>query len=321
MKVFVTGATGFVGSHVVPLLVARGDEVVALARRKDAADVLRAAGCTVVMGSLDDAAALRTAVAGAELVYHIAGLTSGTEAELTAVNHASTLRLLHLFDASVLRRFVYVSSQAALGPSTPGRPLPEDAPCRPVTAYGRSKLAGEQAVMASALPWCVVRPPSVYGPRDREFLALFKVVRTGLAPVFGSGTQELSLVYAEDLAAAIVAAGSHPAANRQVFHAGHPAVVLSRDVALAAGRTLGKSPLIVPLPGVVATPVVAFVGYVAGLAGRRTVLNADKMAEFLAPSWLLDVTKAERLLGWRATTDLATGMARTAAWYKQAGLL
>jgi len=318
VKAFVTGATGFVGGHVADVLKARGDAVVALARRPEAARALAERGMTSVSGSLEDERTLRTALVGVEVVYHVAGLIAARNAaEFHAVNEAGTVRLLGAArDVCPAARFVYISSQAALGPSPPGTSLDESAECRPVTDYGRSKLAGERAVMTGPLAWSIVRPPSVYGPRDREFLKLFRIARWGLAPVFGAGSQELSLIYVDDLARAIALAGAHPAAARQVFHAAHAEVVLSRDVARAAGRALGKDPVVVPVPGLLATPVVTLIGWAAAAAGRPGVLSADKMAEFLAPSWRLAVTKAERLMSWRADVALADGFARTAAWYR-----
>jgi dihydroflavonol-4-reductase len=320
VKALVTGATGFVGGHLVEALVARGDTVLALARRPDAHPALAALGATPVAGSLENVRSLSAALGGVEVVYHLAGLTAAAnEAEFFAVNEGGTRRLVEAIrDAAPgLRRLVYVSSQAALGPSPHGTPLGEDAECRPITAYGRSKLAGELAVRGSGLPWTVVRPSAVYGPGDREFLRLFQIVRRGIAPVFGTGRQELSLVFVRDLAQAIALAGAAAPLAGQIVHAAHREVVLSRDLARAAGAALGRSPLILPLPGFVASPIVGLIGRAAAAAGRRTVVNADKMAEFLAPSWLLQVAKAEQLMGWRAGTDVAAGMRITAEWYRE----
>jgi nucleoside-diphosphate-sugar epimerase len=323
MRVLVTGATGFVGGHLVEVLAAQGDEVVALARRSETHDELRRLGARPVPGSLEDAAALGSALAGCAVIYHLAGLTAAkNEAEFLAVNEGGTRRLL---DAAARTapsaRFVYVSSQAALGPSTPGTRLDEDAPCHPVTAYGRSKLAGERAVRTGALPWVIVRPPAVYGPRDREFLRLFRIVRRGIAPVFGTGEQELSLVYVRDLVDAIARAGTVPGIEGRVFHAAHGEVVRSREVARAVGAALGRSPVVVPVPGTLARPIVGLIGRAAAATGRRSVVNSDKMAEFLAPSWLLAVDRAARDLGWTASVGVVEGMRRTAEWYRAEGWL
>jgi len=322
VKAFITGATGFLGGHLVRALHARGDTVVALARRADAAADLERGGATAVRGSLEDEALLAAALAGVNVVYHVAGLTSGTPAELAAVNEAGTARLLRVVRAAApAARVVYVSSQAALGPSAPGTPLDESAPCRPVTHYGRSKLAGERLVAAHEGPWTIVRPPSVYGPGDREFLQLFRIVRTGLAPVFGTGAQELSLVFVGDLAESLVHAGTAAAAGGQVLHAAHEEIVRARDVARMAARVQGRRALTVPVPGLLARPIVSAMHAMAAAAGRRTVVGPDKMAEFLASGWLLDSARIRSVTGWRATTDLATGFARTAAWYREQGWL
>jgi dihydroflavonol-4-reductase len=324
VKALVTGATGFVGSHVVDVLAARGDVVVVLARSAERAAPLARLGAHVALGTLDDAAALSAALAGVAVVYHLAGLTAAVSAaEYHRINEDGTRRLVAAVRAaSPGPRLVYVSTQAVLGPSAPGEALAEDAPCRPLTAYGRSKLAGEAVVRAAeGLAWTIVRPPAVYGPRDREFLKMFQLVRTGLAPVFGTGAQPLSLVYAPDLAEAIVRAGTVPAAAGQTYHAAHAEVVTSRDLALSVGRAVGRTPLVIPVPGAVATPIVSLIGWIAAARGRLTTLNADKMAEFLAPAWVVSSAKAERELGWRAGHDLAEGTRLTAAWYREAGWL
>jgi len=166
-----------------------------------------------------------------------------------------------------------------------------------------------------------VRPPAVYGPRDREFLRLFKLTRLGLVPVFGLGRQELSLVYVGDVADALVRAGTAPAPAGQVYHAAHEEIVLSRDVARAAGAALGRSPLLIPLPALLAGPIVRLVGALAAATGRPSVVSGEKLEEFLAPSWLLDSGKAQRELGWTAAVGLGEGMRRTATWYRAAGWL
>ena len=324
MKTFVTGANGFVGSHLTAALAARGDTVLALARQPAMHAALKAVGAIPVAGSLENERSLLTALAGVEVVYHVAGVTAAKdEAEYFAVNEAGTRRLLDAVRKAApnLRRLVYISSLAALGPSPRGVALTEDAECRPLTAYGRSKLAGELAVRGAGLPWSVVRPPSVYGPGDRAFLQIFQLVRRGIAPVFGTGAQELSLVYIADLVRAIILAGTHDAALNQIFHTAHRDVTLSRDVAKAAGAAIGKTPVVIPVPGFLAKPIVWAISRVAASRGRRTSLGPERLAEFLAPSWVMSVAKAERMIGWKAETGVMEGMALTAAWYRKEGWL
>jgi nucleoside-diphosphate-sugar epimerase len=327
VRTLVTGATGFVGSHLAAALVARGDEVAGLARRPEQAAFLSSLGARAAPGSLEDGPSLKAALRGVDLVYHLAGLTAaGSDAEFLEVNEGGTRRLIAAARATVpnLRRFVHVSSLAAVGPTGYGDRLTEETTCRPVTAYGRSKLAGEIVVRgATGLPWTVVRPAVVYGPRDRELLRLFRIARWGFAPVFGMGRQELSLAYVTDLVEGIARAGLEPAALGQTYHLAHPDIVRSRDLAREIGRAVrhGRPPLIVPVPAALAAPIVRLIGRAAAATGRRTVVSEDKLAEFLAPAFGTSVEKAERELGWRPPHDHRSGIAETAAWYRAEGLL
>jgi len=327
VKVFVTGATGFVGSHLAAALVERGDDVVCLARRPEQAAFLASCGARAALGSLEDAPSLAAALANVEVVYHVAGLTSApSEREFLEVNVEGTRRLMSAAAATApgVRRFVYVSTLAAVGPARRGGRLTEDSPCRPVTAYGRSKLAGEVVVRGSpALPWTIVRPGVVYGPRDRELLRMFRIARLGFVPVFGLGRQGVSLVHVADLVRAILLAGAEPRAVTQTYHIAHPTALSQRDLARAIGRAVlgGRSPVVVPVPAVVAAPIVRVIGRAAAATGRRSVVSGDKLAEFLAPSFATSVAKAERELGWRAAIEPEAGFSSTAAWYRTEGWL
>ena len=171
-----------------------------------------------------------------------------------------------------------------------------------------------------AFPWTIVRPPAVYGERDREMLKLFKLTRRGLGPVFGDGSQELSVIYAGDLASALVATVAPAAANR-VYYAAHPALTTSRGLVRAIGRAVGREPRILPLPAPLVRGLLWTIGSVAHLAGRATLLSSDKAAEFLAPAWTCRPDALMRDTGWRPDTDLETGLRRTAQWYRNEGWL
>ncbi len=228
MKALVTGATGFVGSHLAEALRRRGDEVTALARSASKAAALEPLGVRVVPGDLHDRAALQRAVEGQDVVYHVAGVVAARgEADFLAANRDGTRHVVEAAERAGVGRLVLVSSMAAAGPTVRGHPLRGDEPPRPVTAYGRSKLAAEDVVTASRLPWTIVRPPMVYGPRDQEVLKVFRLARLGLAPVLGDGTQELSAVHGADLAEALVAAGTTGAAAGRIYYACHPEVFTS----------------------------------------------------------------------------------------------
>jgi len=318
VNIFVTGGTGFVGAHLVRALQERGDRVTCLVRRPELAERLGWRDVRLVRGDLDNPSALRDGCAGAEVVFHVAGKVVARNAfEFMATNRDGTANVLEAAQEHGVARFVLVSSLAAAGPTTPGHPIDETRHPAPVTDYGRSKLAAEVLVRAMPFPWTIVRPPVVYGEWDRGTLKIFQLARGPIAPVLGNGTQELSVIHADDLARALVAAGTSPAAEGRVYFASHAATTTSRGLMLACGRALGTKPRIVPIPAALARGVLWTVGSLAHLAGRATFLSADKANEYLAPAWTCRAEALTRDTGWQAQIDLEPGLARTAAWYRE----
>ena len=326
MNVFVTGGTGFVGAHLVKALCARGDTVTALVRRRALAERLGwGPEVRLLSGDLDDEGTLRAGCAGADIVYHVAGkIAARSAAEFMATNRDGTANVLEAARDGGARRLLFVSSLAVAGPTTPRHPIDETRPPMPVTDYGRSKLAAEVLVraMPPSLPWTIVRPPVVYGEWDRGTLKIFQLARRGVVPVFGDGSQELSVIHAEDLARSLIAAATSPAAVGRVYFAAHPTATTSRDLVLGAGRALGgRAPKIMPVPPFVARGILWTVGALAYIAGRATLLSADKGNEYLAPAWTCRSDALTRDTGWRAEIDLETGLRRAANWYREVGWL
>ncbi len=322
MNALVTGATGFVGRHLIDALTACGDAVTALVRSPTKAAGLTERGVRIAAGDLGSTEALRAAVRGQDVVYHVAGLIAArNEAEFLSVNRDGTARLVAAAAEEGRPRIVLVSSLAAAGPSERGTPLSGSEPPRPVTAYGRSKLAGEAALRAGPLPWTIVRPPAVYGPHDTEMLRVFRAAKLGVVPVFGDGTQELSLVYGPDLGRALAAAGRTNATTGRVFYACHPEVLTSASVVRTVGRSMGRTVRLIRLPRWAARNALGITGALARLAGRATLLTPDKANEFFAPAWTCDPTRLTASTGWHPEFDLATGAAATVAWYRASGVL
>ena len=322
MNVLVTGATGFVGSHLVEALRTRGFQVTALARSQTKAKVLADQGVRVVGGDLHDAAALGRAVTGQDVIYHVAGLVAARdEAEFLRANRDGTRNLLEAAERGGQPRFILVSSLAAAGPAERGRPLTGHETPRPVTAYGRSKLAAEHLVLGSSLRWSVIRPPIVYGPRDREVLKVFKLARIGIAPVFGDGAQQLSAVHAADLAEALVAAGASPTAIGGVYAACHPEVFSTEEFGRAVGAAMGRRVSTIRIPAPIGRALLTVAEGTSRLTRQATILTSDKANEFFQPAWTADSAPLTRDTGWRARYNLAAGLADTYAWYRRAGWL
>ncbi len=320
MKVLVTGGTGFVGSHLVEALRRRGDRVTALVRSPERAAALFAPDVRTIQGDLDNESALREAAAGQDVVFHSAALVAALdEAEFYRVNREGTARLLQAAAGAGVERFVLVSTLAAAGPATAGAPRAGDEPPAPVSAYGRSKLAAEEVVRTGPLPWTILRPPTVYGPRDREVLKIFQLARTGLVPVFGRGDQRLSAIYAPDLVLAFLAAVGAPPGR--IYYPAHPDQTTSGELARAIGRVMERRVLLLPVPEPLGRGILGITGAAARLAGRRTLLTADKANEFFQTAWTCDPASLTRDTGWRAAYDLEGGLRETLAWYRAAGWL
>lgn len=327
MKVLLTGASGLVGSQVLDCLVQGGWAVKVLLRphssRQFIAGVL--SKVEIATGALDDPASLAAALEGVSHVVHCAGCTKALSRDgYFAVNETGTLNLVTAINqrGSQVERLAHVSSLAAAGPAVASRPSRETDPCQPVSDYGRSKLAGETAVRERCrAPWVILRPPGVYGPRDGEFLKLFKAVRWHLLPRFGGGRQELSLVFVKDLARAIVHCLRAPTAAGQIFNVAHPEPTTARALAEEAACLLATWTIPLPLPNAALWPICAGQELINRLTGKPNVINLQKYAELAAPGWVCDVSQLRRETGFVAPTGLGEGLAQTLAWYRQAGWL
>lgn len=321
MTVLVTGGTGFVGSHVISAMLAGGHEVRGLVRSRVKAEALELGSVEWVAGDLSAVDTLEAATRGVSAIVHLAGLVAArSELEFMAVNRDGTERLLRAA-AGTGARFVHVSSLAAAGPSQPGHPLTGQEAAAPVSAYGRSKLASEVVVRAGPVPWVIIRPPAVYGPRDREMFRIFKAAKLGIAPVFGDGSQELSLVYGPDLAAAIVLATFAPGIEGDVYYPAHPEILTARRVAAVIGQASGRKLRTVGIPEPVARAALQVTGAIARLANRASLLTPDKGNELFQTAWTCDPSRFSDRTGWQADHGLAAGAARTWEWYRNAAWL
>ena len=324
MNILITGATGFVGGHLADQLLARGDRVTALVRSPERARRLADLGVSLIQGDLADHQALTRAATGQDAVCHVAALTGAVdEAEFLAANRDGTANVVRAIEAAAPHaRLVYVSSMAAGGPAQRGVPKTADTPDRPVTMYGRSKLAGELVVREAKVPWLILRPPTVYGPRDSEnLLVLFKAARWGVVPVFGDGSMEISAVHVVDLADAIARATSAVGVEGKVFYVNHPEIATTRALVEMIGETQGRTVRILPLPEAVARGALGAIGAGAALLRRKTILRYDKANEFYQEAWTADPAPFMAAAGWSPSFDLRRGLADTAHWYREAGWL
>jgi nucleoside-diphosphate-sugar epimerase len=326
----VTGATGFIGTTLVERLLARDDEVRALVRDPGRAGELTAIGARLVRGDVSDPDSLLDAVPDVDVVVHLAGLVKAlTREQLFAVNAEGTRSLARAAARSGRSKFVLVSSLAAAGPSAPRRPRVETDRPAPVSSYGQSKLAAEEAVRSFApdLDASIIRPPIVYGPRDKEFLpALFRMARMGVIAKSGLGTKHYSLIHVDDLVAMIIDVALRGA---RLDEAGPAGVYFSADgvdytwEALAAGAmtALGRRGAVVPVPEFVSWIAAGASSAAARVTGRPGILSLDKMMEIREAAWTCSADKARRELEWTPRVSFTEGMRDAVRWFRERGLV
>ena len=328
MIAVVTGSSGFIGSHLVEALLERGGTVRALIRPESRSGTRDPRVSYHVADLLDDRSLRESAVwTGATHVFHAAGVTKArTLAEFRDGNVVPTANILAALAArgSRLQRFLLVSSQAAAGPAPEeNHPVREDDAPHPVEAYGRSKLEAEQATLrfADTLPVTIVRPSAVYGPRDVDFLSIFKQATSRVAVFAAPADQLMTIVHVRDLVSAMIRAIEQPRARGRTYFVGSETPVSWRKLYSMIAELASTSSRAVQLP-----PALLRVAGHAGDAfsrttGKATLLNSNKMALAVPKWWLCDSTRAREELAWRPEIDLQDGLRDTYLWYRQAGWL
>lgn len=326
----VTGANGFIGSHLVRLLLRRGFDVRCLVRKTSDLRPLAGLPVALFVGDLRDRPSLDAAVAGVDYVFHCAAaLLVTSKAEFDETNTRGTMNVLDAVESAIsagksvgFKRFVMVSSQIAAGPAESSTPIDETRAMRPISWYGKSKQAAEEHVIArhqaSGVPVTIVRPPAVYGEREQDISRLFGTVEKRIHPVLGWQQKHLVTVYVEDLVEGMLAAAESPAANGQRYFLNHPEVHTAKSMVKGVAKAIGK-PFGVSLP--LPIPLFALAAPMAELASQftraRPATTRDKVREMGVRNWVADPSKAKRDFGWEARTSLVDGMAKTTSYWRR----
>jgi nucleoside-diphosphate-sugar epimerase len=326
----VTGSRGFIGSHLVEALVAQGVRVRRLIRAGSGPELPSISGGAIEQLVVDynDPATFERALDDADYVFHLAGVTKGvSQREFNAGNVLPTTRLLDALSAlsdGRLKRFLLVSSQAAAGPATSlSGPRDESHACEPIEEYGRSKLEAEQLVASRGdkIPFTIIRPSAVYGPRDRDFLTIFRHARRGLGLYPASRDRYLSLIHVRDAVRGIIAA-AHAAqtAGHTYFLTAEPPASW-REVYAAVAEAVGRQVSEINIPQSL-VDVAGILGDLhAWVTGMPSLVTRQKIALSRADYWVCSAGKAEREFGFRAAIGLREGMRETYRWYVEHGWL
>jgi len=317
----VTGATGFIGSHLVARLAADNWRVLCLVRPRTRKDDFLPAGVETLPGNLLDPSVLAASLTGGETIFHLAGKTKGRSLdEFMETNRDGTEKLLEAvrLSGTTPRSLVFVSSLSAAGPSPDGRPILENAPANPVSFYGRSKLAAEKVLLDSPrdYPVAIVRPAVVYGPRERDILEMVRWANRGIR-ILPSERRLFSAIHVDDLIAGLLAAAPAPRGDRTYFLCDGVSYEW-RNCIEEICRLLNRRTIPVRI-SVRTGRRLARGGARAG--SRRAAFLLDKLRELAHPFWVCSIQRARQELGFQPTIGFREGMSATIAWYRKEGWL
>jgi nucleoside-diphosphate-sugar epimerase len=315
MKALVTGATGFIGSHLCEELFKRGYEVTCLVRKTSNLKWIENLDLKLIIGDCTNMESLLEAVGDFDFIFHLAGLTkSHSEDNFFCINTKGTENLIKAVAEKnpKLKRFVYLSSLAAAGPSTNGTPLQEDSSPSPVSSYGRSKLEGEKAVLKykDLIPVTILRPPAAYGPRDKDMLVLFRMIKKGF--FFDLGKCYYSLLYVDDIVQGIIMSAENREAEGKIYFLSDNKFYTGKEIAMeiCSALDIKAKPLKVP------KFVMPFFAFIGEKMNKQGIINRDRIKDFRHSHWLCDAKKAKKEIGFIPKVGIKEGIKWTADWYR-----
>jgi len=321
-RVLLTGATGFIGSHLAEKLVKCDFDVLCVVRKTSDISHLKTLKLTIKEGNLSDANSIKKVLDGVDIIIHNAGITKAKKIEeYFRVNFDCTKNLLESAREILpdLERFIYIGSQAGVGPSPSEKPIDETFPPKPITPYGMSKLEGEKITMeySKAFPVTVIRPTAVFGPREKDIYFYFKVINKRLMPFLGSFDPLISLVYVKDLVESIVLSATHPDAVNQIFFVSDNRQYKWSSVAEKIASALKRRCLRFRIPFLILKGAAYISEFTAFLQNKPALLNRYKIRELCNPYWVCSSEKITNLLGFKSQWDIDRAIIETAEWYKE----
>jgi len=326
MRALVTGGNGFIGSHLVELLLERGYRVACLVRKTSNLRWIENLNVEFHYGDCRQRDSLSPAVKGCDYVFHLAGRIRSPDWQ--GYHEANYIGTKNLAEACVevapqLKRFIYISSISAAGPARTPAVQTEEDECRPVSDYGRTKLMGEEAVqeILTEISWVIIRPPNIIGPRQEDLLSAIKLVKSRIKPLLGNGDRQTSVCFVSDLVHGIELAAISDTAAGSVYYLTDPALYSWREMPEAIAEHLGMSGYVLPLPYPVLFAIASLMEAVATVTGSGPFLTRQQLRDLRDTYWLYDGSKAERDLGFTAEIDLNKGIELSIDWYRGRGLI
>jgi nucleoside-diphosphate-sugar epimerase len=322
MKAFITGGTGFVGSHLADLLLEKGFEIVTLKRPTSNTRWLEGKNVKFIEGDLFSKKAISEGVKDADYIFHIAGVVkSKNEEGFEKSNFIATKNLLEtVYETSVnIKKFIHISTQALCGPSPGKEPIDENYVPKPITAYGRTKLKAENEVLKykDKFPVTIIRPPAVFGERDTEIFVYFKSYKMGINSIIGFDDKLLSLVYVKDLVKGIYLAAMSEKANGNIFFICNDKQYSWNEISETTGRLMNKKALKIRIPHFIVYTAGAAAQFFSMFSKNAATLNLEKCRDLTQKYWTCSNRKAKEVLGFKADYTLEEAFRNTINWYKE----
>lgn len=322
---FVTGANGFVGSHLVDYLLEQGHEVHAIVRASSNLQWLDGKEVALHTCGLNSAEDLKLAFQGANYIYHIAGVVKALTKDGFMKGNVEMTRNVMEAAAHIpsIQRVLITSSMAATGYAEMGSDVDENSPLRPIEPYGDSKVAQEEVAReyADRVPSTIVRPPGVYGPRDTEIFAFFKAINNGVSAMMGFTPKEMSLIHVRDLVQGMYQAATNENSVGEVYFLGSLECYNWKQLGDYASKAMNKKTWTIKIPHFVIFILGFFGQILESWFGMDVALNKDRAYRITRPSWYCNSSKAVKELGFQQTVPIEEGFKSTIDWYKEKGWL
>jgi nucleoside-diphosphate-sugar epimerase len=323
MKTLITGATGFIGGHLAKTLHEQGREIKCLVRETSRVNFLESIGAELVYGDLNDTNSLKKALQGVETIYHAAGeVFAAKEENYYRVNVSGLKNLLEACANASVKKLIHFSSSSATGPNPHKNvPVTEESPCHPITPYGMSKLEGEKIIRQLSeqhhIPIIIIRPPLVYGPgvsQSSRVLMFLKLIHQGLFRTIGDGNNQVSLCYIDNLIQGIILAEAEKKAEGQIYFLADSRPYTINEIAAAIAQELEKPIPTSHIPLWAASPLSFMLGILSKLFGFNSPLTRNTVKE-LKNSWFVDISKAQKDLGYQPRVEFRDGVKKTVEWF------
>jgi dihydroflavonol-4-reductase len=318
----VTGANGFVGSHLVDYLLRKNFEVRCIVRKSSNLQWLAGKDVKIFDCGLFDKEGLRESFKDVNYIFHVAGVVKAKDEKgYFKGNVEATKVLLEVaseFKGNI-KKFIVVSSQTVSGPAIDGKPVTEEMVANPLTTYARSKMKQEELALSykDIFPVTICRAPAIFGERDTEIFIYFQVFNRGLTTMIGFDKKELSLLHAADLTEGLYLAAISEKANGEIYFISSEKFYTWDEVGAITSRVLNKKAIRIRIPHFIVFIIAAISQFFAMFSSKPATLNIEKAKDLTQRYWICDTSKAIRELGYRQKVSIEEGIKRTCHWYKQ----